>query len=159
MPNKYEEAIEVRKIAKPLVENRHTHLQDAKILYLFREKAWKSKGELTFGQATKLGGKTKALSGIGYDHDGFDFLIEIAKKEFEQMEKTQKEALVNHELCHCIKDENGKWKTVNHDFEGFRSELKDYGFWTNKLQFLKRDLKQMSLFEEHESKAQQELIS
>lgn len=145
---KYEEAPEVRDIASELIDKYHSHLASVRMCYIFRPKAWKSKGEMVLGKASKLGGKTKALSGYGKDYDGFTFVIEVAKQEFHQMDRDMKEALIDHELIHCILDENDNWKIVGHDFDGFNSVVKRHGFWTERLQRFKKTMQQMSLFDE-----------
>ena len=64
------------------------------------------------------------------------------------MGRDMKKALIDHELSHCILDDNDNWKIVGHDFDGFNSVVKRHGFWTHRLQRFKKTMTQMSLFEE-----------
>src|SRR5690554_4103291 len=100
MPD-YREAVEVADIARDLIRNYHGGLADAKIIYLFRDKAPKSKGKVTLGAAKKASGIEDVLSGA-------DFIIWIAEDEWLRMDMRKRRALVDHELSHCGMDENGK---------------------------------------------------
>lgn len=134
----YRPASEVKKIADKLIDKYHGNLREAKIVYLFRDKPIKSKGKIELGKATKVSGKYNAVTGA-------DFLIEIAEPQFCDMEQEKQKALIDHELSHCFIDIEGNRSILNHDFEGFNSVLKRYGFWHNDLQLMKKNLQQMKL--------------
>ncbi|MFW6328198.1 MAG: putative metallopeptidase [Bacteroidota bacterium] len=133
----YEEAAEVREIAQKLINSCHSHLVNAKIKYLYRDPAPRSKGKIVMGRATKVSGKYKAVS-------GYDFIIEISKIHFVNMDQEKKLALVDHELSHCWM-EDGKCTTIAHDFEGFNSVLKRHGFWAGDLEVMGKTAKQLEL--------------
>ena len=87
----YEEATEVRSIANDLIDKYHSNLRQAAIKYLYRDPAPRSGGKTVLGRATKVSGKYKAVS-------GFDFIIEISKLHFENMDQDKKKALIDLEL-------------------------------------------------------------
>jgi predicted metallopeptidase len=134
----YEEATEVRSIANDLINKYHSNLRQAAIKYLYRDPAPRSGGKTVLGRATKVSGKYKAVS-------GFDFIIEISKLHFENMDQDKKKALIDHELSHCYIDLEGKIKTISHDFEGFNSVLKRHGFWEADLELMGETAQQLEL--------------
>jgi hypothetical protein len=135
---KYKPAPEVKEIAEKLIDSHHGHLREAKIKYLFRDKALKSKGKIELGKATKVSGKYNAVTGA-------DFLIEIAEPHFWDMEHKQQVALIDHELSHCWIDLEGNRKIMPHDFEGFNGVLKRHGFWMGDLEVMGKTAKQLEL--------------
>jgi len=134
----YRPAPDVKKMADKLIDKYHGNLREAKIIYLFRDKPLKSKGKVQLGKATKVSGKYNAVTGA-------DFLIEISEPHFWDMEHKKQVALIDHELSHCFIDIEGNRSILNHDFEGFNSVLKRYGFWHDDLQQMKKNLQQMQL--------------
>jgi predicted LPLAT superfamily acyltransferase len=58
------------------------------------------------------------------------FVIEIAFDAWEILEKEQRVALVDHELCHCMMDEDsGKLIMHPHDLEEFNAVVRRHGLW------------------------------
>lgn len=86
----YTQAPEVEDIANKLIEKYHNHLQGFKIIYLFRDKAMKSKGKEVYGKASKV------QSILSHDFEGFNKELkrhgfwasdlQIMKKQLQQME-------------------------------------------------------------------------
>ena len=105
MATTYRPAPAVQRIAEQLIHKHHTHLQDAHIEYVYRDKASKSGGKTVWGKARKISGLNAYLaasngaSDIVYADDFF--VIEIAEDVWGQLKPAQREALVDHELCHC----------------------------------------------------------
>ena len=63
---------------------------------------------------------------------GYDFVIIIAEKEWEnQTDPRKKTQLVDHELCHCWyrvdKQGESHWVIREHDIQEFREILERYG--------------------------------
>jgi len=135
----YTEAIEVADIARNLIREYHPALGEAKIIYLFRDKAPKHKGKVTLGAARRTSPVEKTLT-------GYDFVIWIAKDEWSDMDIKKRRALVDHELSHCGLDENGNWTIYEHDFAGFNAVLKRHGYWKSDLRQMKKSMEQLSLF-------------
>jgi hypothetical protein len=137
----YYKAIEVADIARELIKKYHSALGSANIVFLFRDKAPKSKGNLTLGAARRTNPVEKTLT-------GYDFIIWIAEDEWSDLDMKERKALVDHELSHCGLDENGNWTTLEHDFTGFNAVLRRYGYWSGDLKRMKKSIEQMSLFDE-----------
>ena len=141
----YCEAVEVADAARELIREHHTALGEADIVYLFRDKAPKLKGKLTLGKAKKT-------SPIELTLTSYDFVIWVAEDKWNGMDWKTRKALVDHELSHCGLDENGKWTTYEHDFTGFNAVMKRHGYWSGDLKQMKKNMKQMSLFESNKPK-------
>lgn len=117
----YERSEEVEDIARNLIPRFHRHLIDgnARIAYLFREKAWKTTSQrIILGKAAKRSEINKFLSA-----NREDFIIIIAKPEWDKLSSPQKEILVDHELCHAgvLITNTGvsKWIILDHPIEEF----------------------------------------
>jgi len=116
----YERSEEVEVIARDLISRFHRHLIDgnARIAYLFREKAWKTTSSVILGKAAKRNEINKFLSA-----NREDFIIIIAKPEWDKLDSSKKEILVDHELSHCgiLVSSSGaqKWIILDHPIEEF----------------------------------------
>lgn len=128
MAAEFDYASEVREIAREIIQQHHSHLVEAHIVYLFRDGGWESRGRTIYGKAYKLSGREKFLS------DDADFAIVINKEAWLGLQPHQQKALVDHELCHCGKngeDEDGNpiWCLWDHDVEEFRAVIDRHGLW------------------------------
>ncbi|OGM09311.1 hypothetical protein A2Z67_05210 [Candidatus Woesebacteria bacterium RBG_13_36_22] len=117
----FERAPEVADIARNLLPRFHRHLVDgnARLAYLFRDRAWKTTSQrVILGKASKRSEIDKFLSA-----EREDFIIIIAKPEWDRLSSPQKEILVDHELCHCgvLITNTGaqKWIILDHPIEEF----------------------------------------
>src|SRR3990172_7846031 len=115
-------------IAEQLIEQYHPWLQDANIGFIFRDEAQKqSNGRLVLAQAQRITSKLQVYL-------EYDFLIWVSKKDWEgRLTDAQLEALIDHELCHCIRNSNG-WAIRPHDVQEFWQVIKRHGLWSNDLQ-------------------------
>lgn len=101
--------------------------KDLTIKYL-----WKAKGGAKGGKAVM--GKCVKPSGLAGYYAGADFVIWLAADHAwaYELKDEQIEALLFHELLHIGKEatDNGPVYYVRpHDFEGFKAEIHEYGFW------------------------------
>jgi len=140
MMAEYYESVEVADIARELINDYHQGLKEAKIVFLFRDKAPKYRERVTLGAARRTNPIESTL--IGYD-----FVIWIGEDEWNGMDKKTKRALVDHELSHCGLDEKGNWTTYDHDFTGFNAVLARHGYWSGDLKLMKKSMQQLNLFE------------
>lgn len=115
-------APEVEEIARQLIGKYHTHLAEARILYLFREGKWSSQDRTTWGKAVKVSDRDR------YIH-GYDFLVIINEEVWHELDEPAREALVDHELSHCGQKENGTWCVWGHDLEDFAAVVRRHGLW------------------------------
>jgi len=63
---KYRAAPEVEEVARALIEDHHSHLVEARIGYLFRRGAWKSRDKTVAGKAYKVSERDKLLTGLDF---------------------------------------------------------------------------------------------
>lgn len=119
--SKFRVAEEVQKIAAELITSVHGHLAEARIVYLFREGDWKSKGKVTLGRASRVPEQWQYLT-------DYDLVVTINEDAWPALSDRQKMALVDHELCHFEKGidaaGNPKWCLVSHDVEEFTGVIK-----------------------------------
>ena len=123
MPASYEFAEPVKEMAKDLIDRYHQHLKAAKIVYLFRDKAWPSQdGKVILGRARKRSDVDKLLG-----RENEDFLILIGKDKWTAANEEKRRWIVDHELSHCgaLVSNKGvvKWIMKKHDVEEF------YNMW------------------------------
>jgi hypothetical protein len=114
-------------LAERLIRANHPHLLDARIGFMYRSEAAQSGNKLILGKARKVRAEQQVFI-------AFDFVIWIARKEFYASTLEQREALVDHELCHCG-GEYGDWKIKKHDVEEFLAIIVRHGLWEQKLEF------------------------
>ena len=149
--SRYEPASEVEKIARELIGQYHSHLVEAVIHYLFRKGPWTAQNRETWGKASKV-------TGVNHYLTGFDFIITISRDVWDELNESQRKALVDHQLEHCNKDTdskgNPKFNIVGHDIEDFVSVICRHGFWTPDLQKVKVNDMQGKLFDEDDANKQ-----
>lgn len=124
-------SLEVIDIAERLIDNYHQRLHAVRIGFLFRESASLSKGMLVLGGAQLVPARLKPYM-------DYDFMIWLALEEFNHLESEQREALIDHQLCHCGVDEDDKLYLVGHNVEEFSIILNRYGFWNSSLLNVKK---------------------
>lgn len=148
MPATFCEASEVREIANRLIAEYHGHLNGIRIDYVFRSDTPKKNGKAVWGTAQKKGNLDAYLAGQedeGFGHEAF-FVITISRPIWDKLTYEQREALVDHELCHCWRedeaDEEGRTVTklsLNpHDLEEFTSVYYRHGDWRPDLEQFER---------------------
>jgi hypothetical protein len=139
---KFEPAIQPRAIANALIGAFHTHLVNARIEYLFRENL-ERRGRVRLGVASRAAGKLSYLAEV-------DFVIEFNWTYWAKLTPPQRIALVDHELCHCSRDDDGNWTMRSHDVEEFSEIVSRWGLWTPDLRIFNSALKnaQVDLFAE-----------
>lgn len=130
----YASAPDVAHIAGDLIATvpDHADLAGVDIVYVWRDKAAKSKGRTVLGKARKVSG-LNALLARDLDDDAPLFVIEIAQDEWIDLTTKQRYALVDHELSHLrvkIGDDGERDLSVRgHDVEEFRAVIDRHGFW------------------------------
>lgn len=108
--------------AKRLIEAHHPELLEARIAFLMRSEASKSNGLIVMGRAKKMPAELQVIY-------PFDFVIWLASDEFSYLSPGQREALIDHQLCHL------QWiddvpKIKGHDFDGeFLEIINRHGLW------------------------------
>ena len=115
-------------LAQELIEKYHEHLQGANIGFVFRETADRSGDKLVLGKAAKVSPRDKVFNNL-------DFVIWLAQDWWRGiLTDVQRQALLDHELCHCVFDEETEtYKLRGHDIEEFREIVERYGLWSDDL--------------------------
>ncbi len=135
-PSTYWLAPEVKETAERLISKYHEMLGNSggRVEYLFRSNVPKSKGKLIFGITKKITGEHATLAN---SEEPF-FCIIIAHPAWEVLPQKHREALVDHELCHCGIEVNEKGDTKlvlrHHDIEEFGEIVHRWGAWSPDVQ-------------------------
>lgn len=138
MPDTYSEAAEPRKIGHELIKKHHDHLSGRRVDFLFVERKDKDgnsqaitkRGKNLYGQAKLVTGLNAYLAGFHAADERPFFVILITKHFWTNASDLFKQALVDHELCHCEYDsEKDKYSTVDHDVTEFTQIVKRWGLW------------------------------
>lgn len=111
--------------AEELIEKYHPWLREARIGFVYRDKAQKSKGRMILAQAQTVPAKLQVYL-------EYDFLIWVSKENWEKYADVQRLALIDHELCHCVRDD-GVWTIRPHDIQEFWQVIERHGLWNNDL--------------------------
>lgn len=152
MPEKFDDAPAVEKIAEELIPKYHQHLLDfdVKIRYAFINKTPKNKGREVWGTCRKITGANAFMAKDNPDGGDF-FLITISRDVFDVLPPDKRIALVDHELCHAWaevkqakeeaevsqdevddqieRDTPVKLSLKPHDLEEFSCIVRRHGLW------------------------------
>jgi hypothetical protein len=113
--------------AEEIIRQFHPWLNDARIAFVMRSEAQKRGPRMILGQTSKVPEKM-------HPYLEYDFLIWLSEKDYEGMSDAQREALIDHELCHCAKNlVTDGWKLREHDIQEFAIIISRHGLWTEDL--------------------------
>jgi hypothetical protein len=138
----FQTADQPQAIARALIHGYHTHLGQASIAYLYREQLERG-GRVRLGVAQRASAKLRYLS-------EFDFILEFNWQTWNALSPPQRIALVDHELCHCVRDDEGRYGMRRHDVEEFSEIVGRWGLWTPDLRMfnLSANNAQVDLFKD-----------
>lgn len=137
---------EARVIGEELIPDYHPHLKEARILYIFSGKPMTRNGRVVLAKAMKFNDLNRFFTSLGAEPPdeeetagGCDFAVIVNRKEWEEnLTPAQRRAVVDHELCHCIRNHKGKWSLRNHDIEEFSEVIERHGlYWEDVAAFAK----------------------
>jgi len=113
-----------------------------RIAYVWRDKPIIRGGKTVLGKARKISGLPAFLASEDLDTDNpAFFVIEIDKTYWPSLSENEREALVDHELTHCIVDEDeGTLKILPHDLEEFYFIVKRHGLWSEEYKLWQQPL-------------------
>lgn len=111
-----------------------------KLGVLWKRKGGQSKGRDTLGKCVKPTGLTAFFAGL-------DWVIWVAADHVREndLDARSVEALLFHELNHCIVDKDDVPGVVGHDVEMFRAEVEEYGLWKDDLRQTAAVFRQLDL--------------
>lgn len=114
-------------ICRAMLEAYHPHLDGIRIAIVCREKAAKKHGK-TIGADTSI--PTAKLMPLFKEK--YDIVICIALDVWDQLTMDQRQALIDHESCHCaVNPETGAFELRGHDLEEFAEIVARHGMWRN----------------------------
>lgn len=127
MGSEFVESEELKVLAFDLVGRypELAHLADYELRVLWKAEGGEKGGRATLGKCVKPGG-------IAHYFALCDWVILLSADQCRdrKFDDTQVEALLYHELKHCVLvGKESKPGTQGHDFELFSDELRRYGFW------------------------------
>ena len=93
----YSQCKAAARIAADIIEKHHPDLHKAgvKVVWIFRDRAGKSGGRIVLGRASKRSSRDRFLTDVGAH-----VIVEISEDQWDEMNPQQREALIDHELCH-----------------------------------------------------------
>jgi len=143
MAKTFSEAETVEQIAGGLIPNYHPELAEARIMYVFVDKVGMKNGRELYGKAQKV-------SGIWEWATEKDFVIQVGTDKWNDLDATQRTALIDHllECCTGEEDEESgemKWKIRDPEVQEFATILQRYGVWHLGLQSFVSIAKQINL--------------
>lgn len=129
----YQEAPDVEALGREIIRDYHSHLVNTRITFCFVSDVDEEgeshpivkKGKEWWGSAKRVSGLNAHLAG---EANPF-FVMEISEFAWGRMEPHQRRALVDHELCHMILDED-KLVIAPHDIEEFAVIVARHGIWS-----------------------------
>ena len=142
---KYADAPEVQELAKKQIEDHHGSLVEARIVYLYRNGKWTSKGRTVLGKS-KLAAEDARFVG------NYDFIIIINLEAWNRAGGKTREAMVDHYLTCCNREVdragNNKWGIAEPDVHEFISIVRRHGVWEEELQKLMKAAKEGPFIQE-----------
>lgn len=133
---KFLAAPELKKVGEFLIEKYSSdfnHLDDANIVYLWKESGGASGGMAVLGKCIRPTGLAEyfANESDGGLAEKVDYIIWAAADHLRENAASVRtvHALIFHELCHTHWDD-GDLVVKSHEFEGFAREIEEFGMWT-----------------------------
>jgi hypothetical protein len=159
MATHYRPAPQVAELVGQLVDDTHRDLEPVRdrIICVFRDPPGRSAGRQEWGRARKVSGLNAFLIARVPDDEIPDeeadfsvFVIEIALEVWAKLDEASRAALVDHELCHCVLDEDDNGDLVltivGHDIEEFHGVLSRHGLWREDVErFIRTGADQLSM--------------
>lgn len=126
MSSRFEDAPqEVEKMVEDMIETHFPELEGAAINIVFDTKKRKSGGQYVLGRLQKTNDLMRHLSQSNDHPNGLDYILYLDKNIFNELNSSDKNRLIFHELCHADVDfeKSSPYNIKDHEFSGFFSEL------------------------------------
>ena len=137
----YEPATEAETIANTVaIPKWHKHLAGASIAYLLDADQMQGKGK-------DILAKIRKANPVEHHLTGHDLVMLISEPSWVKATPGQRLALIDHELCHVILDDNNNLMLTGHDIEEFRAVVQRHGDWQSDITLFAEAL-QGDLFEQ-----------
>lgn len=123
----FEEADEdLLTLAEEVMDTHHKLLKRARIGFAFLSEAPTRKGRKVLAQVSLVPDAVEF-------HLQLDYLLWVARDEWDAMNGMERRAVLDHEFCHCDLKENGDWGLRDHDVQEFIEIIHRHGLWNNGL--------------------------
>lgn len=127
---------ELKTVADKLIakyENDFAHLNEANIVFLWKESGGESNGYATLGKCIRPSGLA-AFFAAPTAEENVDYVIWCAADHLRENRANYRTicALLFHELKHTYRLD-GKLMIVGHEFEGFAREIEEFGMWQHSI--------------------------
>jgi len=158
-PLRYTRAPEVAEIGHRLINEHHKQLLQTLVEFVWKPKATKRQGKVVLGKARIVSGFTAFIANRGVDSF---YVIEIAKDEWFYLNAAQRQALVDHELEHCVGPDldTNKLSLQGHDCEEFNVIIRRHGLWKADVEsFAKGAAQQLELLPVDNTNAVKETVN
>lgn len=120
----------VQEYVNTVIAQWHPDLSLCEIGLVFRDKASKSGGVELPGKTKKASPLLRTLTGVNYQ-----YVLEIAADFWMEFSDSQRVALIDHLLCHCLVEEEEssgelKYKIRKPNIQMFSEEVLRHGVWS-----------------------------
>ena len=116
---------DVLQVVAEMAEKNHPRLGGHELAVLMQDKATEKAGKVILATASLPPARMKPLLA-----DDVEFVICIAADRWTNLTPEKRQAVVDHELCHCGLDaDTGKPYIRGHDYEEFGEVAERHGFW------------------------------
>jgi len=132
-------------IAERIREEYHPELVEARIRYVFIPHGPAKNGVVRLGVAKRQSALNALLTEA-------DFVIILSHDHWLDLTPSQREALLDHELCHCTVslDTDGQpdgWALVHHDIEEFAAVVTRHGYvFSRQRDYARKTHRQLTMF-------------
>ena len=117
----------VATIVRQIIREFHPDLLPLDIGVLYRSEPQKSKGREILANISKVNARLKPFL-------DYDLILWVSKPDWAgRLTEDQRMALIDHELCHVVIDDNEQITLVGHDIEEFREIIARWGLWSEDL--------------------------
>ena len=136
----------VQDIGERLVERHHKHLKKAQIVYVMKEgEVGKKITETTRGKRRTIV-KGRKQSQLNQFLNGYDFVIEVDQKHWDELSLGAQEASIDQTLCHMKHDSETGYYMADTPIQTFPEILERHGLWQPELKELQAHMAQLALF-------------
>jgi hypothetical protein len=119
-----------------MINEHYAHLKPAQIAYVMKQRDPdvdpKPPKQPRMGKQ-RMAARARLVPQLYRLLTGYDFIIEADEVLWDMLLLEQQEAVVDHELCHCARDENG-WYIRDHDVQEFAEIIERHGLYHRKLE-------------------------
>lgn len=154
VPPSWRSAEEIRPRLRALIDAHHEHLKECPIFLVFNSDCKTSRGKSVQACVEKLSGYSSWLAQCAFGQElGIKvskpnpftpvpvFVIKVWEDFWNDASEEIQNAVLDHELCHIQKGEEGQFGIVGHDLEEFAAVIDRHGAYDADIQRIARAIK------------------